>query len=183
MTVEPMTQHPAFAALLDLAAGRGTEPVRGHVAACAHCRRLHENVERLVAAGRRARPVSLSTRARRRVQRIFRDHFRPKVSLLDLVLDSLWRPAPALRTAAAPARFLRFEGDVQVELEITPSRRGVDLRGQLTPAGYAREVLLTVAGKRRRARVAADGTFLLRGVPRREVQLEIGAARIEGLHL
>ncbi len=166
------SRSPHLAAILDGLLGRGPR-VPG----------AHEEAERLLAAGRRAlASAPPGRRAMARARRIFVDAARPRASLLRLVLDSMLAPAAALRASTAPGRFLRFEGAVTVELHLTPAARGIDLRGQLTPAGYAAEVV--VAGRRRRrARVAPDGGFVMRAVPRGTVTLEIGPSRFEGLSL
>jgi len=166
------SRDPHLAAILDGLLGRGPV-VPG----------AHEGAERLLAAGRRAlASAPPGRRAMARAMRIFREATKPRASLLRLVLDSLLAPAPALRASAATGRFLRFEGAVTVELQLAPAARGIDLRGQLTPAGYAAEVV--VAGKRRRrARVAPDGSFVMRGVPRGTVTLEVGPSRFAGLTL
>ncbi|MFQ5843949.1 MAG: hypothetical protein ACE5JG_03075 [Planctomycetota bacterium] len=177
-------QHPDLPALLDLAAGR-EGPARAHLASCTRGGELGGGLRRLVAAGRRAAAAPrLSGRARRRALRVFREQVRPAPSLLRLVVDSWLRAAPALRAGArAPARYLRFEGEVQVEIQVTAGARGRDLRGQLTPPDFAPEVVAVAGRTRRRAPVAGDGTFLLRGVPRRTVELQIGRASIRDLEL
>jgi hypothetical protein len=119
-----------------------------------------------------------------RAMRIFREFARARPSVLRLVLDSLAgaAPVPALRARAARTRFLRFEGEVTVEVEVSVARRGLDVRGQVTPRGDAAEVRLR--GRRvRRAAVAADGTFVVRGVSPGPVVLEVGRLRTEGLVL
>jgi hypothetical protein len=104
--------------------------------------------------------------------------------VLRLVLDTLLRPAPALRTTrAAPTRFLRYEGEVTVEIQLGAGSRGVDLLGQLTPATHAREVEAIWDAGRRRARIDDEGVFRLRNLPRREIELRIGTTRITGLRL
>jgi hypothetical protein len=181
-----MSLHADFGALLDHLAGRTDGEVARHLGSCPSCAALAETAGRLLGAGRRAlaapRP---SRRAMQRAMRIFREARAPaRPSLLELVLDSLLDAAPALRAAAAPApRFLRFHGRVTVEIQATPAAKGVDLRGQLLPADFASEVLLTSGRLRRRAGVAEDGTFLFEGVPRRTVDLAIGDARIANLAL
>jgi len=127
-----------------------------------------------------------SKRALSRALRIFRDHHRPdRPGLLHLVLDSLLRPVPAVRsTAATPPRYLRYDGQITVELQLTAGSRGIDLHGQLTPPDYAREVEVC-AGDRvlRRARVGVQGHFEMTNLPRREVEVRIGEARIGRLRL
>ena len=177
--------HVAFAALLDHLAGRTAPQVAAHLEACPACAVRAADARRLLAAGRRAAAAPApSRRALRRARAIFREaHAPPQVSLLRLVLDSLTRPAPALRRAGAKAtRFLRYEGAVTVELQLTPTatRQRIDLHGQLTPADFAGEVVLEAGRVRRTVPVTADGTFVVRGVPKRDVELRIGTARIRG---
>jgi len=171
------TRHVSFPVLLDHLAGREDPAVASHVASCTACAALATAGRRLLAAGRSALAAPRPTRrALRRAQQIFKEaQAKPRGTWLTLVLDSLARPAPALRQKGkGPVRFLRFEGDVTVELSVTPGARGLDVRGQILPADFAAEVVLD--GKRR-ASVDAEGTFVLRGVPRRRVELRIGPAR------
>ncbi len=180
--------HVSFAQMLDHLAGFERAQVSRHLQDCPACAARAERVASLLAAGRRAlRAPRLSHKARKRAARIFREH-RPAASqpsVLQLVLDSLLRPAPALRATAAatPTRFLRYEGLATVELQVTPVRGRVELRGQVTPADFAVEALLVAGGKTRRGKVAADGTFLWRAVPHGEVEIRIGTVRITGLDL
>jgi hypothetical protein len=69
-------------------------------------------------------------------------------------------------------------------MQVRPVRRGVEVRGQITPADAAREVILVRGDRRRRrAPIADDGTFVLKSVPRGEVEMELGEARIAGMIL
>ncbi|MHC4932803.1 MAG: hypothetical protein ACYTGV_11505, partial [Planctomycetota bacterium] len=160
--------------------------VDGHLETCSSCAARAERAARLLAAGRRALSApKLSKKAMKRAVRVFRENLAPQQpATLRLVLDSLLRPAPALRaTRASPARFLRYEGAATVELQVTPAARGVEVRGQVTPSGHADEVILRVGRASRRATVAEDGTFLLQRVPRGEVEIRVGPTRITGLTL
>jgi hypothetical protein len=179
-------RHADFTLILDSLAGRGQRWVVGHLETCSSCAARAERAARLLAAGRRAVSApKLSKRAMKRALRVFRQHLASQQpGALRLVLDSLLRPAPALRaTTASPARFLRYEGAATVELQVTPAARGVEVRGQVTPAGHADEVILRVGRTRRRGSVAKDGTFVLRNVPRGEVEIRVGPTRITGLSL
>ena len=172
-----------FATLLDHFAGRpeaGLDDQPGSA--------LADQAKRLVETGRRAlaapRP---GKRLLKRARRIFLEHRAPpKTSLLRMVLDSLLTPAPAVRAEAQAAeqRFLRFEGDVVVDLQVSPkSGSRVELRGQVTPADAATQVFLHAGKRTIRTQVHGDGTFLMRSVPRGEVDLVVGGARIAGLVL
>ena len=178
--------HVGLASLFDHLAGRDDPRVVRHLTDCPPCAARAAWASRLIAAGRRAgsapRP---SRRALARAASIFRRHHRaPQPSVLQLVLDSLLRPAPALRAAtAAPTRFLRYEGEATLELQITPVGRRVELRGQVTPADVASEVVLRAGTVRRRRKLAADGTFVIRAVPRGEVEIEVGPVRVAGLNV
>jgi hypothetical protein len=172
-------KHPDFAALLDHLAGREDPDVATHLGACAACAKAAKAAGQLLAAGRRAAAEPPpSRRALRLAMKAFRA---PKTSsLLELLFDSFLKPAAAqaIRAGALSSRFLRFGGEVTVELEVREGARGADVRGQLTPKDYAGEVRLESGKVRRRARVAADGTFVLRSVPRKPVEITVGASRI-----
>jgi hypothetical protein len=101
-------------------------------------------------------------------------------SFLQLVFDSFLKPATAdaIRAGALTSRFLRFSGDVELEIEVREGASGAELRGQLTPADYATEVMVTAGKARRRAKVQADGTFVLRNVPRKTVEIRVGNSRV-----
>jgi hypothetical protein len=180
-----MREHASFADLMDHLAGRPDARVAAHLEACPACAEAAAAAARVIAAGRRAATAPAPTkRALKRAGRIFRDARRAEApGLLELVFDSFLKPVAAVRSGAAAARFLRYEGDVTVEIEVREGVRGRDLRGQLTPKGYAKEVTLVAGRVRRRARVEPDGTFVLRAVPRGEAELRIGPARVAHLDL
>ena len=168
-----MAARQGLANLLDRLAAGETLPA-GAAAARAH---------RLFLAGRRAiaAPVA-SQKLLRRALRIFRDERKRSSapSVLRLVLDSLVRAAPAVRTGATKRdRFLRFEGAVTVELAVIAKARGVELRGQVLPADAVKSV--SIGGKR--VPVETDGTFVARNVPRGPTEIAVGAAKITGLTL
>ena len=178
--------HVGFATLFDHLAGFERAQVSRHLQACPACAARAERVVSILAAGRRAlRAPRPSRRNLTRALRIFREHrSASQPSILQLVLDSLLRPAPALRSAAAtPTRFLCYEGPATVELQVTPVRGRVELRGQVTPPDFAAEALLVSGTRKRRGKVAADGTFLWRAVPHGQVEIHIGTVRITGLDL
>jgi len=101
-----------------------------------------------------------------------------------LVFDSWFEPRPALRRAAADAsRFLRFEGPVVVDLEVSVARGRATVLGQLEPPDAAKEVSLRAGGRTRKARVGADGTFRVGSLPRGRADLEIGGRTIEEIPL
>lgn len=177
--------HVSFARLFDHLAGFESAQVSRHLQDCPVCTARSERVASLLAAGRRAyRAPRPSRRNLARALRIFRQHRdASQPSILQLVLDSLLRPAPALRATATPTRFLRYEGPATVELQVTPVRGRAELRGQITPPDFAAEAQLVSGTRKRRARVAADGTFLWRAVPHGEVEIRIGTVRITGLDL
>lgn len=180
------TDHLSLPALLDLLLGRGDEASAGHLQDCAHCSEQSAVARRLLAAGRGAVENHKPGRsAMARAMRAYREARAPAApTLLRLVLDSLLRPAPALRTVAAPARFLRYEGPATIELQITPVAGGVELRGQITPADFALEVgVVTQSGRTLRVQVAPDGTFLFARLRHGRVGIEAGPARIPDLTL
>jgi anti-sigma factor RsiW len=172
---------------MDHLAGRKDARVAAHLEACPACAEAAAAAARLLAAGRRAAAAPVPTkRALARAERIFRDARAARApSLLELVFDSFLKPvtAAAVRSGAVAARFLRFAGDVTVELEVREGARGRDVRGQLTPRDYAQEVTLRAGKVGRRAKVEPDGTFVLRAVPRGEVEIRIGSVRIANLDL
>ncbi len=175
-----MQEHPEFAALLDHLAGRADEQVVAHLAQCPACAAAAQKAARLLDAGRRAaKEGKPSRRAIRLAMLAFRGEKAP--FLLQLVFDSFRTPATAegIRSGALTSRFLRFSGDVNVEIEVREGAGGADVRGQLLPADYAREVTLLAGKTRRRSKVDADGTFVLRKVPRKAVELRVGIARIQ----
>jgi len=173
---------PSFARILDHLAGREDAAVARFLAGEPE---VAERARRLLDAGRRAmRAPQPSRKALRRAARIFSRRETPRPSVLGLVLDSLLRPAPALRTAATQrVRFLRFEGEAKVELQIAPVHGGVELRGQVTPADFSVEVVVRWDGGQRKGKVDSNGTFHFARLPRRTVDLEIGAATIRGLEM
>ena len=102
----------------------------------------------------------------------------PRASLLKLVLDTLSAPAPALRRSGrTTTRFLRFEGAAVLELQVRRVGRSYELRGQVTPP--AADAVLLAGDRERRIEVAADGTFVFRGVPSGAATLTVGDARVE----
>lgn len=177
--------HPSLLALFDHAAGRSDASLRAHLASCERCAAPAAGARRVVEIGRRAlagpRPARRHMRAAIRAFRQARENWGN--SLLKLVLDSMLRPAPApaLRAGASPPRFLRYEGEVTVELQITSAARGVSLLGCVSPPDRADEVILTAGSTQRRTLVDKTGMFALRRVPRRELELRIGSALITGL--
>lgn len=179
-----------FADLLDHLAGREDPAIARILEDDARAAELAVRAGRLLGAGRRAAAAPApSRRLLARAGRIFRDEVsgrRP--SLLELLLDTLDAPRPALalrrgRAATARPRFLKFGGACTVELQVTPRERGLELRGQVTPADTAREVVLELGGRARRAPVAADGTFLFKGVARGRAGLTLGPVAIRDLDL
>jgi len=180
-------RHADFTQLLDHLSGRGRRPVAGHIERCLACTESLERARLILEAGRRAmKAPKPSKRAIGRAMRLFRDFHRPpRPGFLRLVLDSFLQPAPAVRsTAANPPPFLRFDGQITVELQLTAGSRGVDMHGQLTPPDCAREIEVRAADRvLRRARVGSEGHFEMTNLPRREVEIRIGEARIGGLHL
>lgn len=176
-----------FGSLLDGLAGRG-DAVDPAELDSERMRELAMCAQRLIDAGRRATSVtSMSARARKRALRIFREHHRPENamgSILRLVLDSFQGMTPALRRAGGSStRFLKFEGDIVVELQVAPDSRGVELRGQVTapgqPEGVSIPVRLTVGNRERVGKVDPDGTFVFRNVARGAVTLHVLGARVE----
>jgi hypothetical protein len=176
---EQQREHPDFAALLDHVAGREDQEVAVHILGCPKCSEAAAKARRLLEAGRRAAAEPKpSRRAMRLAIQAFRGEAAP--SFLQLVFDSFLRPATAeaIRAGALSSRFLRFSGDVTMEVEVKEGARGTaEIRGQLTPPDFAKEVTAISGKTRRRAKVLADGTFLLRNVPRRTVELRVGNTR------
>jgi anti-sigma factor RsiW len=177
-------RHLSLPVLLDQLSGRETKAATEHLSACAACRGQAKRARRLLDAGRAALVApALSARTRRKALALFRREQRPQPGLLRCVLDSLLRPAPALRNMGTAARYLRFEGDVTVELQVTPQRRGVELRGQITPADFTEEIIVTSGKARRRASVKPDGTFVFRSLSRGKVDVQMGDGFIRDLEL
>jgi len=173
-----MREHPEFAQLLDHVAGREDQEVAVHILGCGACASAAAGARRLLEAGRRAMAEPKpSRRAMKLAMQAFRGEGAP--SFLQLIFDSFLRPATAeaIRAGALASRFLRFSGEVTVELEIKEGGRGAEVRGQLTPPDYAPEVILVCGKTRRRAKVSADGTFVLKNVPRKTVEIRVGNTR------
>jgi hypothetical protein len=174
-----MREHPDYGAILDHLAGRTDETVVAHLAQCAACAAAAQKAARLLEAGRRAvAEPKPSRRALKLALQAFRGETGP--SFLQLVFDSFMKPATAegIRSGALTSRFLRFTGDVNVEIEVKEGASGAEIRGQLTPANHAPEVVLTAGKVRRRAKVNADGTFVLRNVPKKTVEIRVGTSRV-----
>jgi hypothetical protein len=173
-----MREHPEYALLLDHVAGREDPDVAVHILGCATCSAAAAKARALLEAGRRAMAEPKpSRRAMKLAMQAFRGEAAP--SFLQLVFDSFMKPATAeaIRAGALESRFLRFSGDVTLELEVKEGGRGAEIRGQLTPANYAPEVVAISGKTRRRAKVGADGTFALRNVPRKTVEIRVGSTR------
>jgi anti-sigma factor RsiW len=173
-----MQEHPDHGALLDHLAGREDKEVAVHLLGCARCQAEAARARRLIDAGRRAAAEPKpSSRAVKLGMQAFRGEKAP--SFLQLVFDSFLKPATAegIRSGALASRFLRFSGEVQVELEVKEGGGGAEVRGQLTPPDYAPEVTVIAGKTRRRAKVAADGTFVLKNVPRKTVEFRVGSVR------
>lgn len=172
-------EHPDLATLLDHLAGRADEQVVAHLAQCSACAAVAQRAARLLEAGRRAAAEPKpSRRALRLAMQAFRGEKGP--SLLKLVFDSFLTPATAegIRSGALTSRFLRFSGDINVEIEVREGAGGAEVRGQLLPPDCAKVVTLLAGKVLRRAKVSADGTFVLRRVPRKAVEIRVGNARI-----
>jgi hypothetical protein len=174
-----MREHPEYGAILDHLAGREDKEVALHILGCAECQAAAAKARRLLDAGRRAlAEPKPSRRAMKLAMQAFRGETGP--SFLQLVFDSFMKPATAeaIRSGALTSRYLRFTGDVNMEIEVREGASGAEIRGQLTPANYAPEVVLTAGKARRRAKVAADGTFVLRNVPKKTVEIRVGNSRV-----
>jgi len=174
-----MREHPEFALLLDHVAGREDPEVAVHILGCAECSAAAARARRLLEAGRRAMAEPKpSRRAMKLAMKAFRGEAAP--SFLQVVFDSFLKPATAeaIRAGALTSRFLRFSGDVTLELEIKEGGRGAEVRGQITPADFAPEVVAILGKTRRRAKVGEDGTFVLKNMPRKTVELRIGNTRV-----
>jgi hypothetical protein len=178
-----------FGTLLDHLTGRGR--LAGSSALDSE---LAHSAQQLIDAGRRATTAAKpSKRLQKRALRIFRDHHRPENSLsavLRLVVDSFQGMALAVRReGGSSVRFLKFEGKIVVELQVSPDARGLELRGQVTvPHDPAQRELaedaaisigLTAGSRERAGTVAADGTFVFRNVPRGAISLRVLDSRIE----
>ena len=165
---------PTFADILDHLAGREDPAVT---------RFLEIEPEAAEAATRLLR----ATRQAGRAPRLFRAEMRPATpTVLQLLFDSLATPAPALRDRPRPTlpRFLKYgTGEVSVEMQLERVGRGVELRGQVTPAGYAHAAELELRGRVRSAPIDARGVFRFAALPRGRAGLSIGALRIEELEI
>ena len=113
----------------------------------------------------------------RRARRLIRS----KPRLFALVFDSWFEPRPALRGAATASepRFLRFEGPVTVDLEVTAGERTATLLGQLDPPDAHAVVRLHCGDRTRKAKIGPDGTFRFGAVPRGSATLELDRLRLE----
>jgi anti-sigma factor RsiW len=174
-----MREHPEHGAILDHVAGHEDKEVALHLLGCAECQAAAAQARRLLDAGRRAMAEPKpSRRAMKLAIQAFRGETGP--SFLQLVFDSFMKPATAeaIRSGALTSRFLRFTGDVNMEIEIKEGASGAEVRGHLTPANFAPEVVITAGRARRRAKVQADGTFVFRNVPRKTVEIRVGNARV-----
>jgi hypothetical protein len=173
-----MREHPEYALLLDHVAGREDPEVAVHILGCPSCSAAAAKARHLLEAGRRAMAEPKpSRRALKLAMQAYRGE--PAPSFLQLVFDSFLKPATAeaIRAGALTARFLRFSGDVTMELEVKEGARGAEVRGQISPANFATEIVAVSGKTRRRAKVGADGTFVLKNLPRKTVEFRIGSAR------
>jgi hypothetical protein len=173
-----MREHPEYGALLDHLAGREDPDVAVHILGCPSCSAAAAKARLVLEAGQRAMAEPKpSRRAMKLAMQAFRGEAAP--SFLQLVFDSFLKPATAeaIRAGALDSRFLRFSGDVTMELEVKEGGRGADVRGQISPADFAAEVVAVSGKTRRRAKVGADGTFVLKNVPRKTVELRVGNTR------
>ncbi|MHC4957759.1 MAG: hypothetical protein ACYTGN_05235 [Planctomycetota bacterium] len=138
----------------------------------------------LEAARRAAEAPELSRRARKAALKAFRAESAPDPGRLCLVFDSWAQAGQPVRTSAQPVRrFLRFEGNVSVDMQVTPAERGVDVRGHVDPANATPAVILRCEGRERSATVSPDGTFVLRRVSNGIYTLLVGRLRFEGIQL
>lgn len=179
------SHQPTFADILDHLAGREDPAVARLLADDSGAADAPGRLLRATRAAGRAPRLSRSLA--RRALRIYRDQMRPaRPTLLELLFDSLRTPAPALRKSAryeAP-RFMKFgTADVGVELQFARIGRGIELRGQITPADYAPEVELELRGRVRRTGVDANGAFRFASLASGSARLTIGPARIEDLEI
>lgn len=172
-----MGMHLDFADLLDLAAGRATDDA--HARACAACRARLAEARRIVEAGREAlRAPAPGKRAMRLAMAAFRRARAEPRGAFRLAFDSFLEALPALRATAASSRFLRFEGEATLELEVREGARGTELRGQVTPPGFAPEVTVTQGGRSRSASLDAQGVFLVRGLRPGGIEMRLGEHRV-----
>ncbi len=174
-----MGEHPEYAFLLDHVAGREDKEVAVHILGCAECQAAAAKARRLIDAGRRA---AAEPKPSKRALKIAMQAFRgePAPSFLQLIFDSFMKPATAeaIRSGALTSRFLRFTGNVNVEIEVKEGASGAEIRGLITPANHAPEVVVIAGKTRRRSKVAADGTFVLRNVPKKTVEIRVGSSRV-----
>ena len=126
-------------------------------------------------------------RAAARALKVFRSSRKPASgasTLLRLVFDSWFEPAPALRAVGSVAtRFLRFDGVVRVELQIRETPRGVELFGQVDPPASASTVQLEFEGKQRRTAIDAVGSFRFARLRHGAARLRIGDLTVEDVPL
>jgi len=151
---------------------------------------LAARARRLLDAGRRAETAPVpGKRLLARARRIWiRERKETRPSVLELLLDTMRAPAPAIalrrgRVASARPRFLKFGGACTVELQVTVRERGVELRGQVTPADAAPEAVVRAGARVRRAPVAGDGTFVFPRLPRGRIELGLGSAVIRDVEI
>lgn len=175
--------HPSFLGLLDHVVGLADE-WQAHLKGCATCKRRSRGVRALIDYGRNVRAAPTPSRAQvRSAMRIFREAKSSWTRILRIVLDSvLGEPVPALRDKGErPRRFLRLEGVVSVDLEITGGARAT-VHGSIHPVPDG-PVVLATAGKEIALAVDRSGAFVARNVPGGEYVLRVAGVSSETLSL
>jgi len=149
---------------------------------------LRSRAERLLARGRSVHAESAVPKSTlRKALRVFRESRKRSAAgptLMRLVFDSWFEPAPALRRAGPEStRFLRYDGPCRLELQVRETARGVEVFGQIDPADAATEVHIEVDGKERRAAIDAVGSFRFARLRPGVARVRLGDATIEGIRL
>ncbi len=182
----------SFDRLLRYATGRRDESLEAAMEASPDLRELADQLSRMVSISRRSTtgmelPVAGSWFQRQ----LLADDGTPipPTALLKLVFDSWSGEATALRAVATQdVRFLRYDGEFSVELQVRTDGGSTEIRGQVTPHRAATWGVLVPNGHiEREFRIAEDGTFVVGDLPAQPIELDLdldfGSARITDLTL
>ncbi len=178
----------SFEALLRHAAGRRDPKIASAIEASPELKELAAKLSRMVQLSRRNEDDGRSSPERQYFRRLAPDDGRAPVSAspsLQLAFDSRAGNAAALRSIATrDVRFMRYEGEYSVELQIRADSGGTEVRGQVSPHGAATWGIIIPGGSlEREFSIAQDGTFVVRGLHRECVEIDFGSARIAELTL
>ncbi len=187
MTSTPNATDISFERLLRHAAGEPDDIIDRALAESRELRNVYEKVSRMVRIKRRAGPRPVATNSNWLERRVIdaTPSDAAAAPSLKLVFDSFAANALALRsTSTRDIRFLRYDGEFSVEIQVKPDGRGAELRGQISPCDATSGGILIPQGCiEHEFAVAEDGTFRLSCLNGDAVDIDFGPARIVDLPL